>query len=1068
MKINLSTYPQLQSVLRQDKPIVYLCGAGLSMALGGHEYGWENWIAAARGYMSAAESSELKSLLNLPAENALIKAAGYALQKTKQHETYHDYMNATIGSLAVSNNSLASSFQAINRCGDYIATTNYDLLIEQATGLDSYTYTQSGDILKALKGDAERKVIHLHGLYDPDCGVDDIIADSNQYNSIIANQGAQFIQNLLSTNTIIVIGCGATLDDPNLAGFLSFTQKQLGMSVPYFYLCKGNASGAGIALPDNSIPIFYGDNYNNLSGFLNEIVLYRINHLAFSEAIRVNPYADSEKKGSAYGRLHFSNEFSRFTGRMDELEKLNAFISYDQALCWWAVTGEGGYGKSRLLLEWLKRLPNDWFGFFGETNLESINEYDKFKPFNNTVIVLDYILGNESACARIISTMYMNFAETPYKLRIVLVDRFYNDNKIGWHDTLLNGLKPQAKVKFIGNCYSGERLVPLQIGRLLDCDERKHIENYLRSYIEILDNTAGRKYAACLEETASLIYEKFCSSLGWEYRRPLFFNIYVEVWISKGGMLDVQNARDLLGQFLEKEAKRWFLRLRGDKQLLYAYQILLAFAAASQLYVLQDELGIYREYSERLLRFVESEKVAGKRKKSLDDLFMYQEYVRDSERAGEPPVQLTILSPEYPDIILEFIVDYYIDSECWIAFAQEVRDYENVWFNMFLVRGMEDFPDTEAFVEMYFAPLKDPKDTFGFTIAALSYVREFAERGKLSGIVDTLSTAGMSKEFGVFELELWRRISVVYSERQEYERLHLAGFQFADFIRQRKHISAVIENAPEVIEGFCSELLNAQQFEFCAKLVGRFDKIAYDGYIATVCSSAYYHLINNQIHYGCTENLTAHLKGIFQHLSSYSEDDDIIDYFVNATDQISEVIRRNDDVALLNRLVPIVEKAYDRSSNQRIAEVLAISEASRFFNSIADDNLRLAHKSHKRVDDLFQIYANNEDVIYAYASVTSFTLLEKLKQISDTELNQFKSWKDRYPERVCFLEAYGRVLLVKWFNMTDACEEESAKPIFKEIEDVARILSEQHEKPELLYRTQLVRGMGCYSDYYDL
>ena len=48
-----------------------------------------------------------------------------------------------------------------------------------------------------------------------------------------------------------------------------------------------------------------------------------------------------------------------------------------------------------------------------------------------------------------------------------------------------------------------------------------------------------------------------------------------------------------------------------------------------------------------------------------------------------------------------------------------------------------------------FAPLKDPKDTFGFTIGALSYVREFAERGKLPKIIDTLSIAGMSKEFGM-------------------------------------------------------------------------------------------------------------------------------------------------------------------------------------------------------------------------------------------------------------------------------------------------------------------------------
>ncbi len=1094
MNTNLSNYPQLQSALRQNKSIVYLCGAGLSKALGSHKYSWYNWIAAASEYLSTADSEELKVLLNSPEENALITAAGYAIQRTKQNGTYNDYMNMTIGSLTVKNDSLASSFQSVNRAGDFIATTNYDLLLEQATGLGSYTYTQSGHILKTLKGDAERKVIHLHGRYDADRGIDDIIADSSQYNFVVANQGAQFIQNLLSTNTIIVIGCGATLDDPNLSGFLSFAQKQLGISVLYFYLYKGDATSTDKSLPDNFIPVSYGDNHNKLSGFLREIVLYRLNHLAFSKMIRINPYVDSENKGSAYGRLHFSNEFSLFTGRDEELRELDGFTCCDQELCWWAITGEGGFGKSRLLLEWLKRLPNNWFGFFGETNSESIYEYQQFNPFNNTIIILDYILGNEADCAAIISTAYTVFADTPFKLRIVLVDRFFNDSKIGWYDTLLKELKPQAKVKFIGSCYTGEKLVPLKIGRLMESDERKHVENYLESYLGILDDAVKSKYTVCFAETALIIYEKFCSSLGDEYHRPLFSNIFVEVWISKDGELDVYGIRELLGQFLEKETKRWLLRFGGDSGLLYAYQILLAFASASQLYVLQDELDIYQEYSDRLLDFVESEKVAGKRKKSLDDLFMYQEYARNYESVEESdlnvyyektqvlatdsnylrkekngvPILLTILAPEYPDIILEFFVDYYIDKEHWIIFAQEVREYENVWFNRFLVRGMEDFPDTESFIEMYFAPLKDPKDTFGFIITALPYVRKFAERGKLPKIIDTLSTAGMSKEFGLYELELWRRIAVVYSERKEHNDLYVAGLRFADYIKQRKQIGEIIKNLPEIMKGFCTELLNAQQIDLCAQLIKRFDGIAYDGYIAITCSLIYYYLINYQLHYGSTENVTEHLKGILRHLRKHPNDDDIIGHFVNATDEIRESVNQNADTVLLNKLVSIVEQAYDCSKNEKIAEVLAIIEASRFFENIAGNNRGFVQKAQKRVNDLFQAYEDNVDVILSYASVTAFIYLEEFKHISDKELDQFKSWKDSYPERAGLLEAYGKILLAKWFNLTDAFEEDNAKPVFRQVEDIAKVLAERHEMPELLFRTLKIRGMGCYLDFYDL
>lgn len=1092
--MNLTAYPQLQSALKQNKNIVYLCGAGLSMALGGHRYSWYNWIAASSEYLSADESEELQILLNSKEENALINAAGYVIDKTKENGTYNDYMNATVGSLSVKDESLASSFQSINRAGDFIATTNYDLLIEQATGLDNYSYTQPGNILASLKGDMERKIIHLHGLYDFNCGVDEIIADSGQYDSIVANEGAQFIQNLLSINTVIIIGCGATVDDPNLSRFLSFANKQLNISVPYFYLYKEEAPGVIPELPDNFIPVSYGNGYNDLPVFLNEITLYRLNHLTFSQIMRVNPYVDSGKKGSAYGRLHFSNEFSKFVGRDEELQKLNEFTQCSQKQSWWAVTGEGGYGKSRLLLEWLKHLPNDWFGFFGETSHKLLVDYQQFKPFNNTIIVLDYVLGNEAECAMVISTMMNIFAATPYKLRIILVDRFYTDSKIGWYDTLINGLRPQIKAEFLNNCYTGEKLIPLRIGRLLDTDELKHVENYLESYVGILDADVKNKYTACLKETTITIHEKFSLSLDEEYHRPLFLNIFVEVWISNDGEIDVHGVRDLLGQFLEKETRRWSRRLGDDNGLLYAYQILLAFAAASKLYVLQDKVGVYQRFSDRLLSFVESEMVAGKRKKSLDDLFMYQEYARDFSNvkksnwndrhakiqaiADDPdylkkdengvPILLTLLAPEYPDIILEFIVDYYIEKEYWTIFAQEIREYENVFFNTFLIRGMEDFPDTEAFIEMYFAPLKDPKDTFGFVLGALTYVREFAEQGKLPRIIDTLRTAGMSKDFGLYELELWRRIVVVYSERKEHEQLYTTGFQFAGYIKQRKKISTIIENASEIIEGFCTELLKLQQPELCGKLIKHFDGIAYDGYIATTCSKIYYYLINYQLHHGNVENVIDILKGILQYVRKYPKDQDIISHFVDATDEMREIINRNADTALLNKLTLIVEQAYDSSKNEKIAEVLAVSEASRFLENIVVSNQELMKKSQKRVNNLFRAFKDNEDVILSYATVTAFEHLEERKHISDKELDQFKTWKDTYPERMGLLEAYGKILLARWFNLVDSFEEAKAKTIFKEVEIIAKTLAEQYGMTELLFRTIQIRGMGSFLDFYYL
>lgn len=65
---------------------------------------------------------------------------------------------------------------------------------------------------------------------------------------------------------------------------------------------------------------------------------------------------------------HITSNLNMCLGkRAEELQRLSEFIYCDQKQSWWAVTGEGGHGKSRLLLELLKHLSNDWFGFFGET-----------------------------------------------------------------------------------------------------------------------------------------------------------------------------------------------------------------------------------------------------------------------------------------------------------------------------------------------------------------------------------------------------------------------------------------------------------------------------------------------------------------------------------------------------------------------------------------------------------------------------------------------------------------------------------------------------------------------------
>ena len=68
---------------------------------------------------------------------------------------------------------------------------------------------------------------------------------------------------------------------------------------------------------------------------------------------------------------------------------LHPFLRVRDSVLWWGVLGEGGIGKSRLLLEWLKVLPANWYDFFAWKDPKC---FSGFVPFTDTVHDLKFLL----------------------------------------------------------------------------------------------------------------------------------------------------------------------------------------------------------------------------------------------------------------------------------------------------------------------------------------------------------------------------------------------------------------------------------------------------------------------------------------------------------------------------------------------------------------------------------------------------------------------------------------------------------------------------------------------------
>lgn len=579
---NISEYPQLLNAIHSAEKIVYLCGAGASMSLGSHRLSWTNWIAEGRKYLTIPEQNELNLKIGSWTAEELIDAATFLLGKLKSSGAYQTFMNQTIGALHPVNTEFKEALCKVWRAGDLIATTNYDTQIEETLNAKGVSYECPAEILSIIRSTAENKVIHLHGMYDERDGIDNIIADYIQYQTILRNSGAQFIQNLIGTNPIIIVGCGGTMEDPNLSGFMSFAYEKLGTSdIPYFYLMK---SGDTIPnLPMNAIPVFYGDDYEDLPLFLSEIAMTRLQKRAgLQSVIAVNPYLERRTAISAFGRMHFSNSFNPFVGRTVELNDLSSFLQDKEKFLWRTILGEGGIGKSRLILEWMKTMPSSWFGFFAYKKPEKAH---LFVPFADTVVAFDYVLGQEQQCADTIAAFIEAFSDSPYKLRIVLLERHQRASEYDWLIELKRKMPNEARLEFEAGTYSKPVLT---IGPLDEKDEASYIENYLEAYLPLLGTSAFiDECKADKANKAKIIQSKFRNSMSAPCLRPLFLSVFIEVWLSKEGRTNLTSTEELLSEYLNKEKKRWKLIL-GDDILVDSYLRVLSVACIVGIFNITD------------------------------------------------------------------------------------------------------------------------------------------------------------------------------------------------------------------------------------------------------------------------------------------------------------------------------------------------------------------------------------------------------------------------------------------------------------------------------------------------
>ena len=257
--------------------VVVVAGAGVSMSVVGDQTVDDHPVASWTGLLrhgidrAPNKTEEWRERRRADVDSGdvgeMVNVAGSITRELQgpQGGAYAKWLNDTIGALEPRNRGLIEALELLRAP---IATTNYDHLIEQVTAMDRLTWEDGARWQAVIRGD-ERAVLHIHGHYRVPSSV---ILGVSSYADIRNNEPVQaMLQALGQSKTLLFVGIGAGLDDPNFGALREWLRRVTpdSMYAHYRLVRKGEEVDQD---PAERIELIeYGDRYDDLEGFLRRI-----------------------------------------------------------------------------------------------------------------------------------------------------------------------------------------------------------------------------------------------------------------------------------------------------------------------------------------------------------------------------------------------------------------------------------------------------------------------------------------------------------------------------------------------------------------------------------------------------------------------------------------------------------------------------------------------------------------------------------------------------------------------------------------------------------------------------
>ena len=230
---------ELQELLH-EREVVVLVGAGASIQISGNPEiggfnvaGWEGLLR--HGLQQCVDVNReakhvdlYRQLLDSGDFLGVAEFVARALGGPGDGE-FTRWLGASVGKLEPNNPAVAKALEALNVP---LFTTNYDTLLERVTRRSPLTW-KDGSQWQSVQEDPNAGIVHLHGIFNRP---DTVVLGARSYESVVSDERAQnALRSLASTTSLVFVGFGAGIADPNFAGLRGFLSTVLAESPRHHY-----------------------------------------------------------------------------------------------------------------------------------------------------------------------------------------------------------------------------------------------------------------------------------------------------------------------------------------------------------------------------------------------------------------------------------------------------------------------------------------------------------------------------------------------------------------------------------------------------------------------------------------------------------------------------------------------------------------------------------------------------------------------------------------------------------------------------------------------------------------